>query len=97
MQVLSRAPDASWQQQPPSLGWHNIPLEQSRAGPYRGASGTSWQEHQRHGGAAAGASGRCLHHMCPLMLYNMCTQPQFGLHDTPAVLPKDLAFCPIIQ
>ena len=68
VQIHTRAPETSEQQQLPGLGWHDSPLEPSRAGPYRVASSTSWQEHQRRGDTA-GASGRCLHHMCPIMLY----------------------------
>lgn len=68
MQLHTGAPDTSWQQHTPRLGWHDTPLEPSRAGPYIRASATSWQEHQRRAGATAGASGPRLHHMCPSML-----------------------------
>ena len=73
VQLNTEAPDTSCRQQLPSLGWHDSPMGQSRAGACRGASGTSWQEHQRRAGAAAGAgagaSGHRLHHMRPSMLY----------------------------
>lgn len=92
MQLHTGAPDTSWQQHTPRLGWHDTPLEPSRADHYMGASATSWQEHQRRAGATAGASGPRLHHMCPSMLCK-----NYARNQTLAFTVALLCCCPESQ